>query len=125
MRVWISPQLTGVLPGHPAYDQAIVELMDGSAEVPSLSAQLDATMDSPGGGKGVAQEIVVVLSAPGSIAALVACWRLWLARDRDRSMDITIEEDGMPSKKITVSGSSISTAAVELALTEALRLSDD
>ena len=125
MRVWLSPQLTGVSQGHPAYEQAIAELMDATAEVPSVTTRFEGSTDSAAGTKGAAQDIAVVLSTPGSIAALVACWRLWLKRDRDRSIDVTIEEAGAPATRVHVSGSSISMTAIELALTEALHPSSE
>lgn len=94
----ISVSLPGVDPGHSAFQAAYAELLEDLGTAPSLRPrERDLPAGAPscdGGFKGLLTELVVSLSAPGSIAALVKIVQIWLARDRRRSLKVTVHTTG-------------------------------
>ncbi len=71
------------------------------------------------GQKGGWEELVVVLASSGSITAALQTVRAWLARDRDRTMNVTFN-DGEREVTMTVEGTATSADAVATAMTSAL-----
>jgi Effector Associated Constant Component 1 len=105
-------------PGHTAAQAGIGELFADLKDVPELRASEHETGE--GDRKGVASELLVSLGTPGAIAGLVRIVRLWLSRDRRRSLTVTIR-DTADGTSITVAGDHISTETLASALDAATK----
>ncbi len=108
----VEPILDGLERGHPAHRAATTELLDVS---PKTTA---APVDSVLGAKGPSSDLVWQLApaAPVIAAALVRGWRLWLQRDRRRSLRITVKESGATRTEIIINGDNVSLETLENAV---------
>ncbi|MGH3779051.1 MAG: hypothetical protein ACRDRO_00085 [Pseudonocardiaceae bacterium] len=111
--VSVEGRLVGLEAGHPAVLDALDEFFTDLKSVPELRA---AEQDAVGsGGKGVLAELIVGLEGTGSIAAFV---RLWLERDRHRSLTVSVTEQET-GRVIQIEGKSISIETLTEALSAA------
>jgi hypothetical protein len=110
------PILEGLQPSHPAHRAAMMELLQSE---PKPATE---TSDGAPGSKGVSHDLVWQLAptVPVTVGALVRAWRLWLQRDRRRSLHITVKESGATKTEFEVSGENISLESVEKAIEAAL-----
>ncbi|WP_406262782.1 hypothetical protein OIA45_19740 [Streptomyces chartreusis] len=111
----VDGRLIGVKDDHPAVLDARDELFEDLRSKPGLTAA-EHDVAGDGGGKGAVTELIVGLSGAGSLAAFVQLVRLWLGRDRRRSLTVSITEEAT-GKVIRIEGEHISIES----LTEALR----
>ncbi|MDB4872416.1 MAG: hypothetical protein JWL97_3420 [Gemmatimonadales bacterium] len=70
------------------------------------------------GSKGSWEQIALSVSSP---AALVAVCRLWLQRDRKRSLRIKVQSGDLPPMEVTAEGDAISLKALERAIESSLK----
>jgi hypothetical protein len=105
-----------VRPDHSAALAATSDLLADLQREPQLRARERNT--DKHGTKGAIVDLVVSLSGPSSLAALTRIIRLWLDRDRQRSMTISVRKDGKETT-IKVDGSPISTENLAEALSAA------
>jgi hypothetical protein len=112
-----EPILEGLQPSHPAHRAAVAELLQVSPKV-----ERDLAGVAEAGKKGVPGDLVWQLAAgaPAVAAALVRGWRLWLERDRRRTLRVTVREAGKTKTEIILDGENISLATLETALGTAL-----
>jgi len=117
----VEPILDGLQPSHPAHRAATMELLNLSPKPTT-----EVLTGSPGS-KGVSQDLVWQLapSAPVVAGALVRAWRLWLQRDRRRSLRVTLNESGAPKREILVDGENISLETLESAIGAVLDRDDE
>jgi Effector Associated Constant Component 1 len=73
-----------------------------------LGRQVDLIRDGRpvAGTKGAADQLIIALGSAGAFQAAVTCFRGWLARDRDRRLDIRWEEDGV-ARSVTLTGQDV------------------
>jgi hypothetical protein len=115
--IGVEGRVAGLEAGHTAALDALDELFADLKSVPELKA---AERDAAGhGGKGALAELIVGLGSTGSIAAFARIVRLWLERDRHRSLTVSITERET-GKVIKIEGENISIGT----LTEALGAAD-
>ena len=102
----IIPHLTGLTLDHPAVRASIAELLEDLQREPQLRArqQDTAALD---GEKGGTAEVVISLATSGSLASIARILRLWLSRDRRRSLTVEVH-DGPDGRIISVEGDKIS-----------------
>lgn len=113
----VEGRVAGLDVGHPAALNACAELLADLKSVPELEA---AERDAGGHeGKGALTELIVGLGSSGSIAAFARIVRLWLERDRHRSLTVSIAEQET-GKVIKIEGEHISIGT----LTDALGAAD-
>lgn len=115
----VDVHLPGVDPGHSAFQTARAELLDDLGATPSLRAR-ERDVPASDGSKGTLIELVISVSASGGIASLVKIVRLWLSRDRRRSLKVTIQTTGTQTT-YEVSGDDISVETLHAALEAAAR----
>lgn len=120
----LVPHLAGASAGHPAVEAATRELYADGSETLGVKTSLVGHPPEDGA-KGALQDLTFAISAPGAIAGLVRVFRLWLARDRRRSIDVTIARPGAESTKLHVSGDSVSLEALQQVVDSALRAERD
>ncbi len=90
--------------------------------MPQLHPREDAT--SIEGKKGGSLEVLVTLGTSGTIAGLVQVVKLWLNRDRRRSLKVSVRNtaDGLT---IELEGEEISVAALTEALSSTIKLDQE
>jgi hypothetical protein len=110
--------LAGLERGHPATQLAAEEFWYDVGAEPTLTVE-----DTGGpltGTKGVEQVLTVVLTSPVAMYSLVKIVKLWLGRDRDRSVSVSFDSPEGAASTVTVDGEKISIDLLEKALHEAL-----
>ena len=115
----INVRLAGIGLEHPAAQVAIAELLADLRQAPKLPVrEFEASSE---GVKGGSLEILVTLGTSGAIASLVQIVKIWLARDRRRSLVVSVRNraDGVD---INIEGDQISVAALTQALASTARL---
>jgi hypothetical protein len=63
------------------------------------------------GTKGAIEQLVVALGSAGAFTATVDCLRAWLARDRDRRVEVRWDENGL-ERSVTLTGESVDAATI-------------
>ncbi|MGW4222587.1 effector-associated constant component EACC1 [Streptomyces bauhiniae] len=117
VKIGIRTEVVGLAADHPVTQEALDEFASDAREVPGLSVEEGGTPAS--GAKGGVSELILAPGAPSAAWAVVALVKLWLRRDRSRSMTITIRREGDDPLTVTVSGEQISTQALETGITKA------
>ena len=91
---------------------------------PSLRVR-ERDVPAEGGSKGPLTELVISVSASGGAASLVKLVRIWLARDRRRSLKVTIQTTGTQATgtlmTYEISGDGVSDETLRHALEAAAR----
>jgi hypothetical protein len=85
------------------------------AEVADLHRSLTGEADqvsarggeSEGNSRGTAVEIIAVLGSSGAIGAAVACFRMWLGRDKTRSLDLSWTDADGQTRHVTLTGENL------------------
>jgi Effector Associated Constant Component 1 len=98
------------------------------AQVGTLHQELAAQVDTfqrgraASGTKGTVDEVILALGSSGALTAAVECFRAWLQRDKNRSIDVRWDEDGV-ERHVTFSGDNVDAATVkEIARAAAARV---
>ena len=110
-------QIAGLDRGHPTALAALDELLSDLKSASEM--RVAQRYVSNRGDKGAWAELTVSLGSTSTIAAFVRIARLWLERDRHRSLTISISEHET-GKIINITGERISVES----LTEALKAAE-
>ncbi|MCQ6551966.1 hypothetical protein NPS70_01930 [Streptomyces sp. C10-9-1] len=70
------------------------------------------------GAKGALEATILAVGSSGALAAVVACFRAWLARDKTRTLTVTWTDDQGMTRTMTLSGKNLDQASFQ-ALAEA------
>lgn len=123
LRIDVRPGIGNLSPQLPAHAQAVDELLDDLRSVNGLTAREEAAAPSSPSAKGGITELVLGPSTASAAWAVVKLARLWLERDRRRTISITVRQPGREPVEIEGSGENLSldvlARTVELALAEA------
>ena len=119
--LWIEPKVLGLPPTHAASLTAMEDFIAYVHESPDVD-KLPEFQHGTAGAKGSWEQIVLSVGSP---AAIVAICRLWLQRDRKRSLHVKLESNDLPSMEITVEGDNISLKSLEQAIESSLRSAND
>ena len=111
----ILPSVDGLNEHSPVIDDAV----DDFREDVRASREIELVQGSPAprdNSKGVFETIVVGLGGPAGVAASAAAlariMRLWLERDRDRSLTIKLPDSKGAGTEIKISGENVSNDAI-------------
>jgi hypothetical protein len=104
---------------HPSTELAVRELLDDLNDTPNVSTKTGGGQ-SQDGTKGTLDTLLVT-ATPLAIPAIVRLFRLWLTRDKDRSVNITITKSNQPSTTVNITGDNISSQALEQVITESFK----
>jgi len=114
----VEVALEDLPPAHAATTAARAELEGNST---GLAGVTPATFSqSIPGTKGSLTELAYVVASPSGAAALVAAWRLWLNRDRRRTLKVRMDDES-GSSMLEVTGEAVSLSALQRAIDSALR----
>ncbi len=117
--VVMDVHLPNVDPGHSASQAALAEFLEDLGTVPPLRpTQRD--LPAEGAFKGPLTELVVSVSTSGGVAALVKIMRIWLGRDRKRSLKVTVRT-AENATMYEISGDDVSVETLRDALEAAVR----
>jgi hypothetical protein len=121
----LSVELTleGLKPSHRAHEIAVQEFTEYARETPGV-AVVDAPGDAAAAAKGSWEPLVISIASPTSIA-LVRMFRLWLQRDRRRSVKVKIHSGEQPPVEVEADGENVSLQALQSAVESALKASRD
>lgn len=104
---------------HQAVLAAAADLRADLGRLPQLNTRECDTSEH--GTKGAVAELVVTIASSSSLAALAKIIRLWLSRDRRRSLTVSFQKDGKETV-VKVDGDPISTENLNRALSAAAQL---
>jgi Effector Associated Constant Component 1 len=98
---------------HPAFEAAMEEFTTDARDAVEFKVT-ERSAVSHGSKGGVLQELVLTASAtPSSAVAVVQLVKLWLKRDRHRSIQVTIRQAGKESMIVEASGDTLSLDSFE------------
>lgn len=117
--VVMNVHLPSVDPGHSAFQVALAELLEDLGMVPPLRAR-ERDLPADDASKGPLTELVVSVSTSGGVAALVKIMRIWLGRDRKRSLRVTVQT-AENQTTYEISGEDVSVETLRDALEAAVR----
>jgi hypothetical protein len=115
----VVPSVEGLDKGHPALEAAVDEFYDDLRELSGVKIQERDAETAQSGSKGALQHLVLDPDGPAAAWATVKMAKLWLSRDRQRSLSVTIDGPGQEPRTITASGDIVSTEALERAIRDA------
>jgi hypothetical protein len=87
-------------------------------QIASLYADLNAEVGAARrsrpvkGTKGAADQVIIALGSAGTFQAVVDCFRAWLARDRDRRIDVRWDEGGT-QRSVTLTGEAVDMTTIQ------------
>lgn len=91
-----------------------------------LHAQVDvvARAEPVLGAKGSLDQLIIALGSAGAFGAALDCFRAWLARDKDRRIDVRWDDDGV-EHHVTLTGEGMDAqSAREIARAAAARVGE-
>lgn len=112
--VAIDVGIRGVDPAHAAVQGAWAEIRQDLRHIPGLHVE-ERGLQGEGAFKGWETEVIAALTATGTITGFVNVLKLWLGRDRRRSIKVTVRSVGEETI-YEVSGENISVDALRDAL---------
>jgi hypothetical protein len=126
LQIGIEPRMNGIKADHPAHEQSIEELLSELHGLPGVAITKRDRTHHGSAGKGVLQEIFLIpggtTAALGAVKIIkVKIIKLWLSRDRRRSIDITISRADSEPLTIHASGDNLSLEALEGTFRQALK----
>jgi hypothetical protein len=114
MRVELG--MGGLPKGHLAYIQAAEEFLHDVQNEPGIAVEENNADRQSSSTKGGVQELLLAPGSAGIALAAVRIMKLWLSRDRRRTIDISITRPGSEPLTVHASGESISLETLENAV---------
>jgi hypothetical protein len=120
-------EVSGLDHENPAFELATQEFVSDARETPELDVSerrrsaSDEGVATPVTKGGILQELVLIASAPSSAATVVSLCRLWLKRDRHRSISLNIKRPGKKPVAVEASGDNVSLGTLEKVIESAFR----
>jgi hypothetical protein len=119
--ITVDADIRGIDRAHTAFQKAWGELLADLRAAPGLRAQeRDVAAEAAKQGKGWETELIVGLTGTGTVAGLVQALKIWLGRDRRRSVTVT-ERSGGQEVSYEVTGENISIGTLQAALDAAVQ----
>ncbi|KAB1948565.1 hypothetical protein F8271_02210 [Micromonospora sp. ALFpr18c] len=121
-RIMLLPALSTLTPADEPLQAATAELVADLREVDGLRVTEE---DTPAvGQKGQWTDLVIALGGPSVVAGAVTVFRLWLGRDRRRSLTLTAWRAGADPLRIEISGDNVAERTVHEAVQRLLGATD-
>lgn len=119
----VELEVEGLKPSHPAHEAAVQEFTDYAHETAGV-AVVDTPVSTTEASKGSWEPLVLSIASPTSVA-VVRMFRLWLQRDRARSVKVKIRSGEQPPVQVEANGQNVSLRALQDAVESALKASED
>jgi hypothetical protein len=114
--ITVDADIRGIDRAHPAFQGSWGELLADLRATPGVHPQeRDVAAEPTVKGKGWETELIVGLTGTGTITGIVQAFKLWLGRDRRRSVTVTVHSGGQEAR-YEISGENISTDTLQTAL---------
>jgi hypothetical protein len=116
----VDLSIAGLANDHPALEKA----REDFAEDASDATDVDLVAREDGGargGKGFLQEYALIPTGPSAAWAIVQLVKLWLNRDRSRTVRITIKRPGQEPMTIEATGDGLADTSLEQVVHSALK----
>jgi len=120
VQIRVELGMNGLPKNHPAYIQATEEFVHDVQVEPGIALGEHYTASQPYPTKGGAQELLFAPDTVGIALAAVKIMKLWLSRDRRRTIDISITRPGGEPLTLHAEGESISLEALENTVRQSL-----
>lgn len=123
----IQASVVDVSDDHPAATAAVAELVEAIGETSDLDIDeamvvpQDATDAEGDATKGIAETLIVTMGGPAGIASLAQLLRVWLSRDRDRTLSVVVREENGRERSLDIKLEAGSEQALVTALERGLR----
>ena len=104
--------------GHRAEEAAVADFLSDVREIAGVSVRQRDVMGESG--KGALQDVILALSGPGAAAGIVQVVRLWLNRDRNRSIVVRMQKPDEQPLEIRASGNNVSLESLQNAILASL-----
>jgi hypothetical protein len=119
--ITVDADIRGIDRAHPAFQGAWGELLADLRATPGLRAQeRDVVPETAKQTKGWETELIVGLTGTGTVTGFVQGLKLWLGRDRRRSVTVTVRSGGQEAS-YEIAGENISTSTLQAALDAAVQ----
>jgi hypothetical protein len=117
--VTVQLKIAGLSDDHSAFQAATREFASDARQMRDVTLK-ERDVGSPGG-KGFLQEFALIPSGPSAAWAVVQLVKLWIGRDRRRSIQVTIKRPGKEPIVVEASGDSLSQQTLDKAIHDALQ----
>jgi hypothetical protein len=115
----VVPGMVGLSQSHPAANQSVEEFYADIRTLPGIAIKERDEKEPQPGAKGVLQQVLLTPESASAAWAIVKVIKLWLSRDRRRTLSVTVNQPGRDPLTIEASGDSISVQALERAIHDA------
>lgn len=119
----LVPGVDGLDKSHHASGQAAEEFYTDMLCLPGVAITERDVETTVSATKGMLQQLVAAPESASAAWAVVKLVKLWLSRDRRRTLTITVSRPGHEPVTIQASGDSISVQALDSAIHDALEAS--
>src|SRR5690349_11585679 len=110
--ITVDADIRGIDRAHSAFQGAWGELLADLRAAPGLRArERDVTAEAAISKKGWETELIIGLTGTGTVTGLVQALKLWLGRDRRRSVTVTVRSGGQ-AVTYDIAGENISTGTL-------------
>jgi hypothetical protein len=123
--ITVDADIRGIDRAHPAFRGAWGELLADLRVTLGLRAQeRDVAAEPATMGKGWETELIVGLTGTGTVTGFVQALKVWLGRDRRRSVTVTVRSGGQEAS-YEIAGENISTGTLQAALDAAVHREEE
>lgn len=121
VEIAVDADIRGIDRSHSAFQAAWGELLSDLRTDSGLRTQeRDVAAEAAKPGKGWETELIIGLTSTGTVTGLVQALKIWLSRDRRRSVMVTIRSGGQEAR-YEIAGENISTGTLQAALNVAVQ----
>jgi hypothetical protein len=125
VEIQVNLGMEGLPKDHPACIEATEEFLHDVQEQPGIAVEERSVPAQPSATKGAAQELLLAPGTAGLSLAAVKIIKLWLSRDRRRTIDVSIKGLGDAPLSLHASGEHISLETLEDTVRRALDTQSD
>ncbi|MEU2775942.1 hypothetical protein ABZ646_24160 [Streptomyces sp. NPDC007162] len=115
----VTLSIDGLESQHPAVEEAFAEFVHSARAVPGLAVTEESIPSPHSKGSGLS-DLLLLPGTPAVAVAVARMFRLWLQRDRARSIAVTVRQAGREVLSVEASGEAVSIDALERSINQTL-----